>query len=167
MNGDTFHGTSVCGRGVFTSGEHNYSDMGQHRMATYTYAGQHKDGYACGLGMTTDDDSEYPDGDTQYAEYGPDGRFDGRWLSRWGFEGDTGYGLYERGEAKDHTFVYGNGCCYYNSVDCAPDDPRMLALIAQVAPVEVRPAAPAPHPPSPFICPQAIVRWISRLVLPQ
>jgi len=49
--------------------------------------------------------------------------------------------------------VSANGICMYNYVDCAPDDPRVLALIAQFAPVEVRPAAPTPHPPiaSPLI----------------
>jgi hypothetical protein len=41
----------------------------------------------------------------------------------------------------------------------------LLALIAHVAPVEVRPAAAAPYPQSPPTRPQAIVRWISRLVL--
>ena len=40
-----------------------------------------------------------------------------------------------------------DGTCEYNGEACAPDDPRLLALIAQVAPVEVRPAARAPHPP--------------------
>ena len=35
--GDTYHGISVDGRGVFTD------EYGT------TYAGQHKDGYACGL----------------------------------------------------------------------------------------------------------------------
>ena len=39
-------------------------------------------------------------------------------------------------------------CWYYGGKACAPDDPRLLALIAQVGPVEVRPAAQAPHPPS-------------------
>jgi hypothetical protein len=45
--------------------------------------------------------------------------------------------------------VSADGDCEYNWSACAPDDPRLLALIAQVAPVrvEVRPAAPAPHPP--------------------
>ena len=37
-----------------------------------------------------------------------------------------------------------DGRCTYNFEACAPDDPRLLALTALVAPVEVRPAAPAP-----------------------
>ena len=63
--------------------------------------------------------------------------------------------------------MYAGGDCWYNGEACAPDDPRLLALIAQVAPVEVRPAAPAPLTrQSPASRPEAIVRWIGRLVLP-
>ena len=101
------------------------------------------------------------------AEYDPDGKYDGRCLDRDAdADGRTDYYLFERGKPKESTYVYANGRCTYNYEVCAPDDPRLLALIAQVAPVEVRPAAPAPirhHPP---LRPQAIVRWISRLVLP-
>ncbi len=61
-------------------------------------------------------------------------------------DGDTGYILYERGEEKEYVHVHADGSCEYNWSACAPDDPRLLALIAQVAPVEVRPAARAPHP---------------------
>jgi hypothetical protein len=118
---DTYHGIRVFGRGVFTDHGH-------------TYAGQHRDGHACGLGVTTNSD-----GRKDYAEHGPDGQCDGRYLGRWA-HGRTEYGLYEPGERKR---------CAYNGEVCAPDDPRLLALIAQVAPVEVRPAAPAPHPQSP------------------
>jgi hypothetical protein len=39
---DTFHGIGVFGRGVFTNDEHGE-----------TYAGQIRDGYACGLGVLT------------------------------------------------------------------------------------------------------------------
>jgi hypothetical protein len=134
--GDTYHGISVFGRGVFTYDEHdNYGR---------TYAGQCKDGYACGLGVAT-----YSGGSKEYAEHGPDGQFDGRWLyrsARYAY-GGTNYGLFERGERKEYADVHANGDCYYNGEACAPDDPRLLALIAQVAPVEVRPAAPAPLPP--------------------
>ena len=66
--GDTFHGISVFGRGVFTN------DTDGRR----TYAGQCKDGHACGLGVVT-----LPDGDKEYAEHGPDGKCDGRCLRRW------------------------------------------------------------------------------------
>jgi hypothetical protein len=128
----------------------------------HTYAGQCRDGHACGLGMAT-----WPDWSKTYAEHGRNGKFDGRCLRRYD-DGDTDYGLYERGEPKDFAHVSANGTCMYNYLACAPDDPRLLALIVLVAPVEVRPAAPAPaahHPPA--TRPQAIVRWISRLVLPR
>jgi hypothetical protein len=127
--GDTYHGISVFGRGVFT---------GQYGG---TYAGQHRDGHACGLGVLT-----WPNGTKVYAEYGPDGHFDGRCLERYGNE-ETAYRLFERGKVKDSAAVFADGTCWYNGEGCAPDDPRLLALIAPVAPVEVRPAAPAPHPP--------------------
>jgi hypothetical protein len=129
--GDTYHGISVFGRGVFTN------DKDGDR---WTYAGQCKDGYACGLGVVT-----YSSGDKQYAEHGPEGQFDGRCLLRFAY-GATWYRLYERGEAKEYADVDADGRCQYNGVACAPDDPRVLALIAHVAPVEVRPAAPAPQP---------------------
>ena len=132
-DGDTFHGISVFGRGVFTHEDEN---------GRATYAGQCRDGHACGLGVTT-----YSDGHKVYAEHGPDGQYDGRYLRRW-TDGDTRYWLFERGEEKAFADVSANGRCQYNGEACAPDDPRLLALIAQVAPVEVRPAAPDPHPPS-------------------
>jgi hypothetical protein len=148
-NGDTFHGISVESRGVF-----KYNFCGN----DYTYAGQCKDGYACGLGVAT-----WPSGLKVYAEYGPDGKCDGRHLGRWP-GGTTRYSLFERGgKQKDSGDVFDDGRCKYNGEFCAPDDPRVLALIAQVAPVEVRPAAPAPHPLlGPPLRPQAI----GRLVLP-
>ncbi len=126
---ETFHGISVAGRGVFT-------DDAQHG---WNYAGQYRDGHACGLGVAT-----WSYGYKVYAEHGPDGRFDGRYLDRWA-DGDTQYYLYERGgKAKHSVRVFADGRCTYNGVACAPDDPRLLALIAQVAPVEVRPAAQPP-----------------------
>jgi hypothetical protein len=129
--GEAYHGINVFGRGVFTD------EFG------FSYAGQIRDGYACGLGVLT-----YSDGYNEYAEHGPDGQFDGRCLLRYA-HGDTGYRLYERGKPKDITVVYADVHCVYNGVACTPDDPCVLALIAHVAPVEVRPAARAPHPPSP------------------
>ena len=137
--GDTYHGISVFGRGMFTNHGH-------------TYAGQCKDGYACGLGVTT-----YRHGSKKYAEHGPDGKYDGRYLHR-DAGGYTFYRLYERGKAKEYAVVLADGTCTYNHVVCAPDDPRLLVLMAQVAPVEVRPAARAPHPQLPPTRPQAIVR---------
>ena len=124
-NGDTYHGISVAGRGMFTHNMHG----------GWTYAGQCKDGHACGLGVAT-----YSNGTKDYAEHGPDGQFDGRCLER-DADGRTVYFLYERGEPKDSARVFADGRCTYNGLLCAPDDPRVLALIAQVAPVQVRPAA--------------------------
>jgi hypothetical protein len=131
--GNTFHGISVDGRGVFTNARDG---------PVRTYAGQCKDGYrdACGLGVTT-----YSSGSKVYAEHGPDGQYDGRCLGRFA-SGHTFYCLYERGKSKAYAHVFAAGTCEYNGVACAPDDPRVLALIAQVTPVEVRPAAPAPQP---------------------
>ena len=147
--GDTYHGISVFGRGVFTDDKKGT-----------TYAGQCKDGYACGLGVLT-----WPNGSKDYAEYGPDGKYNGRCLVRTA-RGTTGYRLYERGEEKDHALVFADGTyCEYNYVACAPDDPRLIALIALVAPVEVHPVTPAPSRHSTATRPQAIVPRISRLVL--
>jgi hypothetical protein len=135
FDGDTFHGISVESRGVFT---HETEDG----LTRRTYAGQNKDGHACGLGVVT-----WCDGRKFYEERGPDGKRDGRQFTRMG-HGDTYYSLYERGRRKEEVRMFGNGhYCSYNDVNCKRDDPRVLALIAQVAPVEVRPAAPAPHPP--------------------
>jgi hypothetical protein len=128
---DTYHGISVFGRGVFTDDKYGGR----------TYAGQIRDGHACGLGVAT-----HSSGSKVYAEHGPDGKFDGRHLAR-DADGRTWYFLYERGKLKESTYVSANGTCLYNGVACAPDDPRLLALIAQVAPVKVRPAAPTHHPP--------------------
>jgi hypothetical protein len=147
--GDTYHGISVAGRGVFTNAKYGGR----------TYAGQCKDGHACGLGVLS-----YSNGYKVYAEYGPDGQYDGRCLGRFS-RGDSQYFLFERGKQKEYADVFADGGCYYNGATCAPDDPRLLALIAQVAPVEVRPPATrrplAPKPSSdgsagPF-CPRR--RW--------
>ena len=118
----------------------------------WTYAGQHKGGYACGLGVVTGSN-----GDKIYAEHGPDGEMDGHCFVRLA-HGYTGYTLYERGKEKACGFVFPNGRCMYNDLACAPDDPRFLALAAQVEPVKVRLTVPAAHPQSPATRPQAIVR---------
>ena len=72
-DGDTYHGISVFGRSVFT--DDAYGGL--------TYAGQCKDGYACGLGVLT-----YSGGTKEYAELGPDGRCLERYAS-----GHTDYRL--------------------------------------------------------------------------
>jgi hypothetical protein len=125
--GDTYDGIGVDGRGVFTND-----------VLGWTYAGQHRDGYACGLAVATD--SHRYKG---YAEHGPDGKCDGRNLGRWA-DGRTEYSLFERGKVKDYAVVYADGSCKYNGKTCARDDPRLLALIAQVLPVEVHPATQPP-----------------------
>jgi hypothetical protein len=130
-DGLTYHGISVESRGVFTNNENDR-----------TYAGQIKDSYACGLGVVT-----RSNGYKVYAEHGPDGQLHGRYLRRWA-DGDTSYSLWERGKEKAFTLLFADGRCKYYGEACAPDDPRLLALIEQVAPVEVCPASPAPHPPS-------------------
>ena len=125
-DGDTFHGISVFGRGVFTDD----------KWGGRTYAGQCKDGHACGLGVAT-----------------------------WSFNG-----------SKDYATLYAGGYCSYYGEACARDDPRLLALIAQVAPVEVRPAAPDRHPPlrsqssdgsaCSFCRPQALAKATATEVIP-
>jgi hypothetical protein len=138
------HGTIVNGRGVFTDEFMEVPDFGhtaEMKVLQKTYAGQCKDGYACGLGVVA-----WPRGPKLYAEYGPDGNRDGRCLYR--KPNGTDYSLHERGKVKDSAFVSADGDCEYNDEACARDDPRLLALIALVAPVEVRPAAPATQLPS-------------------
>ena len=131
-NGTTFHGIGVDGHGVFTN-----------ETTGWTYAGQHKDGYACGLGAFSSFDAglTWPSGTKVYAEHGPElnGQCDGRWFGRL-VDGRTVYSLFEHGRPKDRAYVSPkHGRCWYNGEACAPDDQRVLALIQQVAPVEVRP----------------------------
>ena len=76
-HGDTFHGISVDGRGVFTHRAARGMFTGDISFRRSTYAGQCKDGYACGLGVTT-----LFEGHKYYAEYGPDGKYDGWCLFR-------------------------------------------------------------------------------------
>jgi hypothetical protein len=85
---------SVFGRGVFTNEDGHW-----------TYAGQHRDGGACGLGVLT-----YSSGLKAYAEHGPDGKFDGRYLRRWA-DGDTDYILFEHRKPKEGERVYADGRC--------------------------------------------------------
>ncbi len=130
-NGDTFHGISVFGRGVFTDDTDG----------RWTYTGQHRGGYACGLGVLTN-----TNGCKEYAEHGPDGKYDGRHL--WRYAHGRTYSLYARGKETDYALVHADGRCLYKREFCASDDPRLRALIAHVAPVEVRPAASATQLPS-------------------
>jgi hypothetical protein len=178
-DGDAFHGISVVGRGVFTH-ENERTTSGYQPYTTY--AGQCRDGFACGLGVASHYNGymyyaprlggvAWSGGSKIFAEHGPDGRCDGRNLER-DVNGHTVYRLFERGKLTHSARVRANGRtrsttrCLYNREGCARDDPRLLALIAQVAPVEVRPAAPAlNHHTSPTRH-QVIFRWICRLGLP-
>jgi hypothetical protein len=122
--GCTLQGISLSGRGVFTN-----TDGG-------TYAGQCKSGHACGLGVLT---SRH--GGTSYSEHGCDG-WCGRSLTRNSVKGNTSYFLV-RVEETHRLLVSADGFCMYNWDVCAPDDPRLLALIAHVAPVEALASAAA------------------------
>ena len=50
---------------------------------------------------------------------------------------------------KDSVALFTNGKCVYNHEVCARDDPRLLAFLKLVAPVEVLPATAALYPSSP------------------
>ena len=133
--GHTFNGTGVCGRGVF-----KLTDFG----ITYVYAGQIRDGYACGLGVLTRSCGK------AFAEYGPDGKLDGRFVYVSSeADGLTGYILFERGVPKEraciHRLINRPVEFEYNGEFCAAAeaDPRVHALIARVAPVEALAAAEA------------------------
>jgi hypothetical protein len=119
-NGYTFRGIGVIDRGVFTDRDGKDCE---------TYAGQIKGGFACGLGVLACPGSKI------YAEHGPDGKMDGRYLDS-SANGFAGYILFERGARTQQAWVWADGECDYNDEDCAPDDPRLLALIGHVAPVE-------------------------------
>jgi hypothetical protein len=47
--------------------------------------------------------------------------------------------------------VSDDGDCDYNDEDCPPDDPRLLAVIEQVAPVEVRRVPLLPNRPGAIV----------------
>ena len=121
----TFRGIGVADRGVFTdrSGE--------------TYAGQIKDGFACGLGVTACTGSKI------FAEHGPDGTFHGRYVDKSTSGMFTGYVVFERGVRKQQAWIWADGECDYNDEECAPYDPRLLALIAHVDPVRALASAAA------------------------
>ncbi len=57
----------------------------------------------------------WPNGTKVYAEYGPDGKLNGRCLFR-DADGDTDYSLFERGEEKDSAVVSADGTCLYNGL---------------------------------------------------
>jgi hypothetical protein len=59
------------------------------------------------------------------------------------------YALYNSGKMTDVVVLHTNGTCMYNEDVRARDDPRLLAFIALVAPVEVLLATAAAYPSSP------------------
>jgi hypothetical protein len=130
LDGGTFNGISVSGRGVFAN------------MHGETYAGQIRDGYACGLGVLDQGDSKV------YADHGQDGNYTGRYVDRddrryvdRNRKQFACYIMFDGGAAaaagpKEQAWVFPDGECNYNGEVCAQDDPRLLAVIAQVAPVE-------------------------------
>jgi hypothetical protein len=118
----TLHGIGSRDRGVFKN-----STVGVFKNSTVTYCGQIRDGFACGLGVLDFGDTKI------YAEYGPDGKCHGRYLDR----GYGGYYVFDHGEVKERGWTYSNdACCEYDGAFCAADNPRLLALIAHVVPVE-------------------------------
>ena len=127
------------GRGRITLHGIGSRDRGVFKNSTVTYGGQIRDGFACGLGVLDFNPYNALDfspwyGDTKiYAEYGPDGKCDGRYLDR-GY-GLTGYYVFEHGEVKERGWT-GSAGSEYDGAFCAADNPRLLALIAHVAPVE-------------------------------
>lgn len=123
INDVPYHGIGVCDCGVFTA----YGS---------TYAGQIRDGYACGLGVL-----DHGGGYKIYAEYGPYGKQDGRHLDR--YEGAAGYIMFDRCMQKEEGFVYSDECVYNDESRCAPDDPRLIALVEKVSPVEALASAAA------------------------
>ena len=131
--GSTYVGTAEGDHGVFTDNSNGAVFVGKiaggsARIGVHTWTG----------------------GTTSFVECDADGQWHGRVLDCYA-DGDTVYRRYEHGSYKEQAALSADGTCEYNDEACAPDDPRLLALIAQVAPVEVRPAARAPHPPSPAI----------------
>ena len=129
----TLQGVSVRGRGVFRPAAPD-----PHRPALcYHYIGQCQNGHACGLGVVASQ------GNTEYADHGPDGRFDGRHLFRYTI-GTSRFSIFDRGNRIEFGHVDPGHAHLYNGEVCAPDDPRLLALVARVGPVEVRPSGPFP-----------------------
>ena len=142
---DTFHGFSVNGRGVFLCEE------GVTRHCVRVYAGQNPSHFANALGVLT-----IPDGYGKiYAELDCDGKYHG-WNIRES-KSRRRYALYDRGNMKDSVALLTTGKCVYNDEVCARDDPRLVAFIALVAPVEVLPATAALYPSSPNPRHRAIV----------
>ena len=152
---DIFHGVSVAGRGVFLC-EEGFN-------CVKVFAGQNPSRFAYALGVLTIPPAYRIGYGRIYAELDVDGDFHGRNIRE--YKDRRIYAEYDCGNMKDSVALLTNGKCVYNNEICARDEPRLLAFIALVAPVEVLPATAAPYPSSPNPRHQATV--IFRPVLPQ
>ena len=95
-----FRGNGDRGLGVFTD-EHGNS-----------YAGQHKDGYACGLAVLSGYPGRTKVSTKEYAEFGPNGQVEGRCMYQLA-NGGLVWCMIERGESKANAHVLPNGRCRY------------------------------------------------------
>ena len=136
---DIFHGFSVAGRGVFLC-EEGFN-------CVRVYAGQNPSRFAYALGVLTNAVAYGIGYGKIYAELDFDGKYHGRNLRE--YKSRRIYAEYDRGNMKDSVALFTNGKCVYNHEVCARDDPRLLAFLKLVAPVEVLPATAALYPSSP------------------
>ena len=79
-----------------------------------------------------------------FFERGPFGEWHGRDVRA--LSDRTVYSLYERGLLKASAVLHASGRWFYNEMMCPPYYPPLVAFIAEVAPVKVRPATAAPSP---------------------
>ena len=136
---DTLHGFSVAGRGVFLC-EEGFN-------CVRVYAGQNPSRFAYALGVLTNPVAYGIGYGKIYAELDFDGKYHGRNMRE--YKPRRICALYDRGNMKDSVALLTNGKCVYNHEVCARDDPRLLAFLKLVAPVEVLPATAALYPSSP------------------
>ena len=135
--GGVYHGFAVDSRGVFIHDN-------EHGAGVKRYAGRigfSGKGYrVSSLGVLT----LLPGLGIVYGEHGRFGEVDGRSLHA--LSDRVVYRVYEGGDLKASAVKHATGRCTYNDEICAPHHPPFLAIIAQVGPVEVRPATAAPSP---------------------
>ena len=139
-DGDVFHGFTVNRLGVFID-EDNFTGT----PVVKKFAGRivkHGRYDVPRLGVLTL--SQRSGNSYNFFERGPFGVLDGRVVRA--LSDRTVYCLYESGNMKASAVVHASGRCTYNDEICAPHHPPFLAIIAQVGPVEVRPATAAPSP---------------------
>ena len=139
-DGDVFHGFTVNRLGVFID-EDNFTGT----PVVKKFAGRIvKDGRydVPRLGVLTL--SQRSGNSYNFFERGPFGVLDGRVVRA--LSDRTVYCLYESGNMKASAVVHASGRCWYNEMMCPPYYPPLVAFIAEVAPVKVRPATAAPSP---------------------